>query len=68
MRISFCEGVAVVQIALALGALALGYPSVALAFGAFALVQVTSVVAQRCSPKGACETNFVPGMTRDPSR
>lgn len=68
MRISFCEGVAVVQIALALGALALGYPSVALAFGAFALVQVISVVAQRCGPNGACDANLVPEMTRDPSR
>lgn len=59
MKISFCAGVAIFQASLALGALALGYPAVALAFGAFALVQTITVVAQRCVSNGACETLLV---------
>ena len=59
MRISFCAVIAGLQSALALAALALGYPQVAGAFGVFALVQVISLAAQRCAPDGTCDTRLV---------
>lgn len=69
MKISICAGVAGVQSALALGALALGYPQVAGAFGAFALVQLISIAAQRCATDGVCDTRLVaPDVPRPPLR
>lgn len=59
MRISFCAVIAGLQSALALGALALGYPQVAGAFGVFALVQVITLTAERCTPDVTCDTRLV---------
>ncbi len=59
MKISFCAWVAGMQSALALAALALGYPQVAGAFGVFAVVQVISIAAERCVPDRACDTRLV---------
>lgn len=52
-----CHGVAAIQYALALGALALGHIEVAGAFLVFALAQTFTLVVQRCGwAGGACET------------
>lgn len=56
---SLCAGLAGVQTALALGALALGHPQVAGAFGLFAVVQFMSIAAQRCAADGACDTRLI---------
>lgn len=59
MKISLCEAIAGVQIAAAVAALALGQPAVAGIFAIFAVVQLISVVGQRCGLAGACETRLV---------
>ena len=59
MRVSVCSAIAGVQVALALGALVLGQPLVAGVFGIFAVVQLVSVLAQRCGPEGACDSRLV---------
>jgi hypothetical protein len=51
-RISWCQGVAGVQLALAAGSLVLGYPAVAAAFGVFAVAQIASIAVERCGIVG----------------
>lgn len=67
MNLSFCAAIAGVQIALAVGALALGHASIAAAFGVFAVVQLIGVLGQRCGPERACETRLVASDARVPA-
>lgn len=59
MKLSFCAVIAGIQIAAALGALALGQPAIAAALGVFAMVQVISVIGQQCGPTGSCDSRVV---------
>lgn len=68
MKLSFCAAIAGVQIAVAVGALALGHLSVAAAFGVFAVVQLIGVLGQRCGPERACETRLVAPDAPVPAR
>lgn len=54
MKISYCEGVAIVQGCLALGALVIGEPAIAAAFGVFAAVQVITLAASRRLGQPVC--------------
>ena len=57
---TFCHGVALVQVALAIGSLALGQPALAGAFAVFAAVQIITLAVRRCSWGGqACETTYL---------